>query len=435
MVILLGEKLNRALVIGGGIAGIQASLDLAERGIKVELVERKSCIGGHMAQLDKTFPTNDCSICILAPKLAECFRHKNITLHTLSEVKNVSGKAGDFTVKLLKKARYVKEKDCINCGKCVEKCPMRVDDEFDSSLRKRRAIYIYYFQGVPSIMAIDKDNCLYFTKGACRICEKQCDKRAIDFEQVDEEIELKVGSIVVATGYELFDPTPLISLGYGRISNVITALEFERLICASGPFNGHLIRPSDKKEPKKLAFINCVGSRDIKNNPYCSSCCCMYTTKEAMIANEHDNQLESDVFYIDLRAAGKGFQKYLKRGVEEYKISYIKGKVANIEEDENKNPVIIYEDISFSKVKKKVYDMVILATSIVPNKDSQELSKILGIELDKYYFFKAKPHVPIESSKEGILLCGCCREPMDIPNSVIEASGAAAKAAEIIMRG
>ncbi len=433
--IYVGEKLNHAVVIGGGIAGIQASLDLAERGIKVDLVEKKSCIGGHMAQLDKTFPTNDCSICILAPKLAECFHHPNITLHTLSEVTKVSGRAGDFTVKLQKKARYVKEKDCINCGKCVEKCPMRVDDEFDSSLRKRRAIYIYYFQGVPSIMAIDKNNCLYFTKGACRICEKQCDKKAIDFEQKDEDIELKISSIVVATGYELFDPTPLTNLGYGRISNVITSLEFERLICASGPFSGHLVRPSDKKEPKRIAFLNCVGSRDLKNNPYCSSCCCMYTTKEAMIAHEHDNHIESDIFYIDLRAAGKGFQKYLQRGNEEYKISYIKGKVANIEEDDHKNPVVIFEDISSSKVKKIVYDMVVLATSIVPNKDSQELSKILGIELDKYSFYKAKPHLPVESSKEGVFLCGCCREPMDIPNSVIDASGAAAKAAEIIMRG
>ncbi|TFG22535.1 MAG: CoB--CoM heterodisulfide reductase iron-sulfur subunit A family protein [Promethearchaeota archaeon] len=430
----MGTNKKSVMVIGGGIAGIQASLDLAEQGIEVKLIEKNACIGGRMAQLDKTFPTNDCSICILAPKLAECFRHPSIQLYTLSEVKDISGEAGNFKVKILKKARYVKEEECINCGTCIEKCPMRVDDEFDMLLRKRRAIYIDYVQGVPSIVTIDRDNCLFFTKGACRICEKVCEREAIDFEQQDEEVELNVGSIIVATGYDIFNPEYIETLGYGRFPNVVTALEFERLICASGPLGGHLLRPSDKAEPKKLAFINCVGSRDIKNNPYCSSCCCMYTTKEAMIAYEHDNELETSIFYIDLRAAGKGFRDYIERGHNEYAINYIKGKVAKILQDEANNPVIVYEDINTSKVKQIKFDLVILATSMVPKKDASKLSNILGVELDEYNFFKGGFYHPQKSSKEGIFLCGACREPMDIPNSVIDGSGAAAKAAEIVMR-
>ena len=430
----MGENSKNVMVIGGGIAGIQASLDLAERGIRVELIEKNACIGGRMAQLDKTFPTNDCSICILAPKLAECYRHPKITLHTLSEVQSLSGQVGNFKVKVLEKARYVKADRCINCGVCIEKCPMRVDDEFDMNLRKRRAIYIDYVQGVPSIMTIDKSKCLFFTKKACRICEKVCEREAIDFNQQDKEVELNVGSIIVATGYDIFIPNSIESLGYGRYPNVVTALEFERLICSSGPSSGHLIRPSDKKEPKKLAFINCVGSRDLKYNPYCSSCCCMYTTKEAMIAYEHDNEIETSIFYIDLRAAGKGFREYIQRGEDQYAISYIKGKVAKILEDDQKNPLIIYEDINTSQVKQLKFDLVILATTMVPKRDAVELSQILGVKIDDFNFFEGRAYHPQESSKKGIFLCGACREPMDIPNSVIDASGAAVKAAEIVMR-
>ena len=422
------------MVIGAGIAGIQASLDLAERGIKAELIEKNACIGGRMAQLDKTFPTNDCSICILAPKLAECSRHPNITLRTLSEVQKVEGAAGNFTVKVLTRARYVKEDACINCGLCVEKCPMRVDDEFDMQLRKRRAIFIDYVQGVPAIMSIDKEQCLWFTKSACRLCEKVCEREAIDFEQQDKEFELNVASIIAAIGYDVFNPKSIVPLGYERYPNVVTSLEFERFICASGPLGGHLIRPFDKKEPKKLAFINCVGSRDIKNNPYCSSCCCMYTTKEAMISYEHDNEIQTTIFYIDLRAAGKGFRKYIQRGYDDYAIKYVKGKVAQILQDDQKNPIVVYEDIDTFEVKKLQFDLVILATSMIPKKDAVKLSEILGIKLDEFNFFKGMTYYPQKSTKEGIFLCGACREPMDIPNSVIDASGAAAKAAEIVMR-
>lgn len=408
-------------------------------GIHVDMVERKPCIGGKMAQLDKTFPTNDCSICILAPKLAECYRHPNITLYSYSEVKKVEGDAGNFSVELLKKARYIKEDACINCGLCAEKCPMRVDDEFDRQLRKRRAVYMYYLQGVPSIMTIDKDHCLWFTKNACRICEKTCERDAIDFEQKDETIKLNnVGSIIVATGYNLIEDIDKLALknyGYGKFRNVVSALEFERLESASGPQGGHIKRFSDGKTPKKIAFLQCIGSRSNRVKQYCSSICCMYTTKEAMIAHEHDNELESYVFYIDMRAGGKGFQSFLNRGASEYDISYIKSKIAEIKVDSEENPIIVYEDLDKGIISEMKVDLVVLATCIIPPQGIENLAELLNIELNDFNFIKTTPFVPVETSRNGIFTCGCVHEPMDIPRSVAEASGAAARAAEVIRGG
>lgn len=433
---IVEENSKSALVIGGGIAGIQAALDLADMGIHVDMVEKKPCIGGRMAQLDKTFPTNDCSICILAPKLSECYRHPNITLYSYSEVQKVQGTAGNFSVDILKKARYVKESECINCGQCAEKCPMRVDDEFDRELRKRRAIYMYYLQGVPAIMTIDKEKCLWFTKNACRICEKACERNAIDFEQEDQLIKLEnIGSIIVATGYCLIEDIEREALnlyGYDKYRNVISALEFERMESSSGPQGGHIRRFSDDATPKKIAFLQCIGSRSDRFKRYCSSICCMYTTKEAMIAYEHNNELESYVFYIDMRAGGKGFQSFLRRGKEEYNIKYIKSKIAEITVDDQENPIIRYEDLENRQVKQLKVDMVVLATCIIPPEGIENLAEILGIELDDYKFIKTQPFVPVETSKEGIFTCGCVHEPMDIPRSVAEASGAAARAAEVI---
>ncbi len=433
----LGETNKNALIIGGGIAGIQSALDLADMGIHVDLVEKKPCIGGRMAQLDKTFPTNDCSICILAPKLSECYRHPNVTLHTLAEVQQISGKAGDFAVEILQKARYVKADACINCGVCAEKCPMRVDDEFDRGLRKRRAIYMYYLQGVPAVMTIDKEHCLWFTKQACRICEKNCDRKAIDFEQKDELVKLtNIGSIIVATGFDAIeDIEPLKNYGYKSFRNVVTGLEFERLLCASGPQGGHLARLSDHRAPKKIAYLQCIGSRDARNKNYCSSICCMYTTKEAMIAHEHDNEIKSYVFYIDMRAGGKGFQDFLARGAKEYDINYIKSKVGEISIDQNENPIITYEDLETSEIKQLTVDLIVLASCIVPSKDIDKLANTLSIDLDGFNFIRTKPYFSVETSKEGIFTCGCSHEPMDIPKSVAEASAAAARAAEIIKGG
>lgn len=434
------EKENKsALIIGGGIAGIQSALDLAYMGIKVDLVEKKPCIGGRMAQLDKTFPTNDCSICILAPKLSECFRHPNITIHSLSEVQKVEGSAGNFSVEILKYARYVKEQECINCGQCAEKCPMRVDDEFDRRLRKRRAIYMYYLQGVPAVMTIDKDKCLFLTKNSCRICEKYCDRKAIDFEQKDETLKLdNVGAIIVAAGYNLMedvDNNILKKYGYKKYRNVVTALEFERLLSASGPQGGHIKRLSDGNEPKKIAYLQCIGSRTDRGQKYCSAICCMYTTKEAMIAYEHNNELESYVFFIDMRAGGKGFQTFLRRGEEEYNIKYVKSKIAQIQVDKEENPIIVYEDMDTAEIKQLKVDFAVLATCIIPPEGINMLSKVLDIDLDTNHFIKTKPFYSIETSRDGIFTCGCVHEPMDIPRSVAEGSGAAARAAEIIRGG
>ncbi|MHA1369368.1 MAG: FAD-dependent oxidoreductase [Promethearchaeota archaeon] len=428
---------KKAVVIGGGIAGIQASLDLADMGIKVHLIEKKPSIGGRMAQLDKTFPTNDCSICILAPKLSECYRHPNITLHTLSEVKGIEGFAGNFTVKVLQHPRYVREDACINCGKCVEKCPTKVDDEFDRHLRKRKAIYLYYLQGVPSVVTIDPEHCLYLTKGACRLCQRNCDRDAIDFEQKPRTFFIEdVGAVIVATGYDVLEDKDGLSLyGYKGYRNVVSSLEFERLLCASGPQAGHLKRLSDGKSPKEIAFLQCIGSRNEKMNKYCSAVCCMYSTKEAMIAHEHDNSLKSYVFYIDLRAGGKGFQQFLARGKEEYDITYINSKVAGIKIDADENPIITYEDLDTGKICQKKVDLAVLATCMIPTRDHEQLARDLEIELDQSGFFRTSPHASIKTNREGIFCCGCSHEPMDIPRSVTEASCAAARAAEIIKSG
>ncbi len=435
----LEKNSKSALVIGGGIAGIQAALDLADMGIHVDMVEKKPNIGGRMAQLDKTFPTNDCSICILAPKLSECYRHPNITLYSYSEVQKVEGESGNFSVEILQRARYVKEDECINCGVCAEKCPMRVIDEFDRQLRKRRAIYMYYLQGVPAIMTIDKDNCLWFTKNACRICEKVCEREAIDFEQQDQHIKLNnVGSIIVATGYNLIediDNEVLRNYGYQKYRNVVTALEFERLLSASGPQEGHIKRLSDGEKPKKIAYLQCIGSRNDRSRKYCSSICCMYTTKEAMIAYEHNNELESYVFYIDMRAGGKGFQSFIQRGENDYNIKYIKSKIAQITIDKKENPIIVYEDLDNGEIIELKVDLAVLATCIIPPEGIDKMSEVLGIELNEYRFVKTPPFDSTETSKGGIFTCGCVHEPMDIPRSVSEASGAAARAAEVIRGG
>ncbi len=436
----MGEDSKSVLVIGAGIAGIQAALDLGDMGIQVHLIEKQSCIGGRMAQLDKTFPTLDCSICILAPKLSECYRHSNITLHTLSEVQKVEGSVGNFKINLLNYARYIKEDVCTNCGDCSSICPVRgISNFFDANLVTQTAAQIAFPSAVPAAYRIDPSKCLYLNYGICGLCFQNCGADSIDFTQKDsiQTIE-NIGAIIIATGLDLDEDIHMLNLyGYQKYDNVITAMELERLISASGPQEGHLSRLSDGKPPKKIAFLQCIGSRDYteKGQPYCSSVCCMYTTKEAMIAFEHDNELESFVFYIDMRAGGKGFQKFLRRGENEYNIKYFKSKISHIDVDENDNPIITYEDYETSEIKKLKVDLAVLATCIIPSRGIYKLAEILGIELNNYDFIKTNPFLPVETSVEGIYSCGCAREPMDIPRSVAEASGAAAKAAEVIKGG
>ena len=431
-------SVGSALVIGGGIAGIQAALDLADRGIKVYLVEKSPSIGGRMAQLDKTFPTMDCSICILAPKMNECARHPNIELLTWSEVLSVEGEAGNFTVRVLKKPRYVREDLCTGCGICTEKCPKKVPSEFEMGLGMRKAIYMPFPQAVPRVSVIDEENCLYFQKGVCRVCEKFCPAGAIDFEQKPQEIELKVGAIIVATGLVQADPSIESEYGYGRYKNVIASLELERLLSASGPTGGELKRPSDGKHPKRIGFIQCVASRSLKENgyPYCSSVCCMYATKEAMIIMEHDPEAEIYIFYIDLRAFGKGFQEFVNRA-KERGVHYIRAKPSKVIEDpETKDLIIRYEDINDKKVKEVRLDLVVLCAALVPTPENKKLAEILGIEVDEYGFFKPLHplYAPVDSTRPGIFICGYSQGPKDIPESVAQASGAAARAAEIIAK-
>ncbi|MFW9946775.1 MAG: FAD-dependent oxidoreductase [Candidatus Odinarchaeota archaeon] len=423
------------LVIGGGIAGIQCSLDLTELGFKVYLVERTPSIGGRMAQLDKTFPTNDCSLCILAPKMVEVFRNPNIELLTYHEVKEITGDAGDFTATILKKPRYIDETKCKGCGDCAAKCPkIEVPNLFDMNLGKRKSIYIPFPQAVPPVYLIDPDLCLKLTKGVCGVCEKVCEAEAIDYEQKPQEIQLKIGAIVVATGFEM--PAEKLSSRWGyQYENVVSALEYERILCASGPFGGHVLRPSDHEEPEKIAFIQCAGSRDLHEGvPYCSSVCCTYTAKEAIITKEHSEKSQCYVFRHDIRAYGKNFYEFTQRAQQEYDVKYYQTKISQIREDPETNDLIIhYEDLKTGEFKDFTANLVVLASPLVPSRGTNELAKILGIELDQYNFFKERSYFnKLQSSKDGIFLCGFCQGPMDIPETVADASGVASQVASLL---
>jgi len=426
------------LVIGGGVAGIQAALDLADRGLNVHLVEKSPSIGGVMAQLDKTFPTMDCSICILAPKMIECSRHPNITIHTLSQVKEVTGRQGDFDVKVLKEPRYVDESRCTGCGLCSEKCPTRVSDGWQKGLTERKAIYVMFPQAVPLVAKIDSEHCLYFQKGVCQVCSRVCPAGAIDYTQQPEEISLNVSSIIVATGIQELDPSYIGEYGYGRFKDVVTSLEFERLVCASGPTGGHLDRPSDGRHADRIAFVQCVGSRSHKNGyPYCSSVCCMYATKEAVLIKEHDPGSEVTIFYMDLKVYGQGFQQFVDRAKLHWGVEYVRGRPGEI----RRNPitgdlVVWYEDTITGDVYEKTVDLVVLCTTLIARPENKELADVLGLKLDEWGFFKSRDPVRghIETDVPGVFVCGCCHGPRDIPESVAEASAGAAYAAEVSRR-
>jgi len=424
------------LVIGGGVSGIQASLDLASRGFKVYLVEKSPSIGGRMAQLDKTFPTMDCSMCILAPKMIDCFHHPNIQLLTYSEVREVNGSVGNFVAKILKKPRYVDETKCTGCGQCADNCPAEVPNEFDEKIGMRKAIYMPFPQAVPRVVTVDKENCL-----ECGLCEKVCGAKAVDLNQKPKEIELRVGAIIVATGFDIFNPAGIPAYGYGRYRNVVTALELERLLCASGPTGGHLIRPSDGKIPKSIAFIQCVGSRDRRlGNAYCSSICCKYAIKDAVLVREHAPNSMVSIFFIDLRAFGRGFQEFLNRAKTEYGIKFIRSSPGEIIEDlETKNLTLWYEDTATRSIQDLVFDLVVLCPALMPRRDANELAKILGIELDKYGFFRASHDLahPVDTPVPGIFASGYCLGPKtgDIPDSIMQGTATAARVAEVLVSG
>ena len=431
--------INRsALIIGGGVAGIQAALDLADTGYEVHLVEREPSIGGRMAQIDKTFPTMDCSICILAPKMSDAGHHPNIELLTNSEVVDVSGYIGNFRVKVLKKPRYVTD-DCSACGECPEVCPVIAPNEFDAGLALRHAIYTPFAQAVPSTYIIDMENCLN-KEGVivCDKCIKACDREAVNFEMKPETVELEVGTIIVATGADVFDPSSLPDYGYGKHPDVITSLEFERLINAGGPSGGHLIRPSDMQIPKRVAFIQCVGSRSEKNERlYCSNVCCMNTIKDSLLIKEHWPDTEIYVFYIDIRAYGKGFEDLYRRAKGEG-VRFIRGLPAEILEDRvNHNLWLIGENTLQNELYKMNADMVVLSVGLEPQKDSEIVQRLLTLSRTQDGFFmEAHPKLrPVDAATGGIFFAGCAEGPKDIKDSVTQASAAAARSGILMARG
>jgi len=424
---------RRALVVGGGVAGIQAALDIANAGYEVVLVESSPSIGGHMAQLSETFPTLDCSQCILTPKMVEVSQHPRVRLMTYSEIDDVSGYVGNFKVRIRKKTAYLDRDVCTGCGLCSEKCPSKTPSEFEEGLADRKAIYTPFPQAVPNKPVLDKEHCLYFQKGKCGICEKICPVDAIDYEMKDETVEEEFGAVVVATGYELYPIVNIGEYGAGSIPDVVTSLQFERLLSASGPTGGEVRRPSDGEVPKEVAFLTCVGSRDPEMHlAYCSKICCMYLTKHAMLYkhNVHDGQ--AYLFYMDVRTGGKGYEEFYQRAAEEDDVLYVRGKVSKIFEEDGKVYLWGVDTLTGRKIEIAA-DMVVLGLGMVPSGAARELAKKLKIHTDEWGFLsEAHPKLrPVESLAPGFYLAGAAQGPKDIPEAVSQASGAASKVAAL----
>ncbi len=424
---------KKCLVIGGGVTGIQSALDLGDMGFETYLVERNPTVGGRMGQLDKTFPTLDCSMCILAPKMVDCSKHENINLLTYSEVKEVDGYIGNFDVTVERKARYVIEDDCTGCGQCQEICPIEIPNYYDEGVGMVKAIYIPFPQAVPLVATIDKDYCI-----DCGLCETVCGPDAIDRNQEPEEIVLRVGTIIAATGYDPYDPTAKYEYGYGRYSNVITGLEIERLINASGPTAGHVVRPSDGATPKRVAFIHCVGSRDEQiGKAYCSRVCCMYSMKNAQLCIDHEPDTEVTCYYMDIRSFGKGYEEFYKNSQEKYGIEFLRGRPAEIIENEDLSLTIRAEDTLLGKITEYTYDMVVLSVGLEPPAGSNELRQTLGLSrTSDGFYMEAHPKLrPVDTLTDGVYIAGVAQGPKDIPDSVAQGSAAASRAAIPMAKG
>jgi heterodisulfide reductase subunit A len=430
-----------SLVVGGGIAGISAALELANAGYPVYLVERTPSIGGHMAQFDKTFPTLDCSACILTPRMVEAGTHPNITLLTYSEVEAVKGYVGNFTVTIRRKARQVDEETCTGCGVCWEKCPVKViDTEFEAGIGYRKAVYVPFAQAVPKYPVIDKETCTYYLKGTCRACEKFCPPQSIRFDQEDEILNVEVGNIVIATGYQLFDSRRIPQYGYGRLPNVFTSMEFERLSNAAGPTGGHVVLRDGVTEPKTVGIVHCVGSRDRNYNAYCSSICCMQSLKFAHLVKEHSGATVYN-FYIDMRTPSKGYDEFYQRLMEEGTI-FIRGKVAEITEaahspeEEGKLIVQVEDTLAGAQVRIPL-DMVILSAGLEPQADAKEVAQLFGISCGfEGWMLERHPKLdPVATMTDGIFIAGCVQGPKDIPATVVQGAAASARILGRIQQG
>ncbi|MCB2226703.1 MAG: FAD-dependent oxidoreductase [Desulfarculaceae bacterium] len=420
------------MVVGGGISGIQAALDLGTAGFKVYLVDSAPTIGGHMAQLDKTFPTNDCSMCIESPKFVECNRHPNIEIMTYTEVDSVEGRAGDFTVTLFQKPRYIIESKCTGCTVCVENCPATYPDQFNQEISDNKSIHIYFAQAIPLKPYIDQ-SCLYLKEGKCRLCEAVCKTGAIDFHQKGERLQVKVGAVILAAGLEPFDPSGRPEYHYGEFANVVTSMDYERLLCATGPYEGEILRASDGKHPHNIAWIHCIGSRRVTpgDNGYCSAVCCTYTQKQVILTKDHDAEARCTIFHNDIRSYGKDFERFYARAEALPGTRFIRAYPSIVREDpESKNVTLRYA--TPEGVKEEEFDMVVLSVGLNPPKGMTALAAKCGVELEPHGFCQNQPFNPMQTSRPGILVSGALQGPMDIPEAVVTASGAGSQCGQLL---
>jgi heterodisulfide reductase subunit A len=427
------STVGAVLVVGGGVSGIQASLDLAQSGFKVFLVEEGPSIGGRMAQLDKTFPTNECSMCILSPKLIDCERNPNIEIITLARVDEVRGEAGDFTITLVKRPRFVNEEECTGCGTCADYCPLPVADLFNEGLSETKCIHVPFAQAVPAVSVVDADRCLFLTQRQCKICAQTCRRKAIDMRQSEETLEISVGAIILAPGYEPFDARQKPEYGYGRHANVLTGLEVERMLNAAGPSGGEVVRPSDGRPARSIAWIQCVGSRDAAlGRPYCSAVCCMYAAKQLTMAREHDPDLGATVFHNDVRTYGKGFEQYYRQVSQMPGVRYIRSIPSDVKELQQTGNLLIRYWSDDSAAREEEFDLVVLSVGMAPSAGTHELAAKLGVEVDEHGFCRSSPFSPASTSRPGVFVAGVFAGPADIPDSVTRACAAASSSAQLL---